>query len=337
MEQSETDKPIWRPTNPHDRFCRRTAFHPLYAPDFLKSYGDPVLRELVDLDHLQAAPTTHLSDELKEVIMDASLMTRLLDTQSMSEILLHLEHKSKPSRAVALQLLAEVGLSLHFRWFLDKRRESGTFVPPIPLMVVVYNGAEDWEGEIWFQDLFPDLPERLRPFVPQFRVFLINLRHFQYGNLPGRPETRAIAESMMRATDGTFIDYLPGIFAHVAEADLAEPLRLDLTRSISSYGTYAAQATSEQIANAISSVFKGQEALKMIETIKNSFVLEGIEIGQAKGKIETLLAFLYARFKSVPKHITDAISQMTDPIALDSLATVVANSTSIDEVADALK
>jgi phosphoribulokinase len=43
-------------------------------------------------------------------------------------------------------------------------------------MVVVYNGSEDWEGEIWFHDLFPDLPDELRQYVPQFKLFFINLR-----------------------------------------------------------------------------------------------------------------------------------------------------------------
>jgi hypothetical protein len=151
-------------------------------------------------------------------------------------------------------------------------------------MVVVYNGTEDWEGEIWFQDLFPNLPMELRPFVPQFRVFFINLRRFKYGSLPGRPETQAATESLMRATDGTFIEHLPEVLIHVAEADLDERLRLDLTQSISSYCTLVAQATSEQSINAITTVFKGKECFNMIETIKNNFVLEGIAIGEARGE-----------------------------------------------------
>jgi hypothetical protein len=269
--------------NPHDRFCRRTAFSSRYAPDFLRSFGDPLLRELIDLDNLQNAPTTYMSENLKEVILDAALTTRLLDTQSLSEVLFHLEHKSRPSRTVALQLLAEIGMSLRFRWLLANRPESGTFEPPIPLMVVVYNGDEDWEGEIWFQDLFPNLPERLRSFVPQFRVFFINLRRFKYGNLPGKPETQAIAESMMRATDGTFAAHLPDVLRRVAESDLDEHRRLDLARNIVFYSSLTAQTTEEQIANAITIAFKGQEAINMIETIKNNSILEGIEIGEARG------------------------------------------------------
>ena len=341
MEQGKIEKQLWRLTNPHDRFCRRTAFHPLYAPDFLKSCGEPVLTKYVALDHLQEAPTTRLSDELKEVLMDASLTTRLLDANSMSEVTLFLEHKSRPSRMVALQLLTEAVLSLRFHWLLSNRSESGTFKPPIPIMIVVYNGSEDWDGEIWFQDLFPDLPEELRQLVPQFRVIFINLRRFKYGNLPGKPETQAIIESLLRATDGTFIDHLPNVLRHVAESDLNEPIRWDLTKTISTYYTLTAKATSDQLAQGISTVFKGQEYIKMIEEIKDSYILEGIEIGEARGqlkeKIKDILALLQFRFVQVPEDIAVELNKRTDLTALQSLFAFAFQCQTLDEFAKALK
>jgi len=340
MEQ-RNNKPISRPTNPHDRFCRRTAFHPLYAPDFLKSCSEPVLKKYIDLDHLRAAPTTHLSDELREVIMDASLATRLLDTNSMSEAILFLEHKSRPSRAVALQLLTEAVLSLRFHWLLSNRSESGTFKLPIPIMIVVYNGSEDWDGEIWFQDLYPDLADELRELVPQFRVIFINLRRLKYGNLPGKPETQAIVESLMRATDGTFIDHLPGVLQHVAESDLNEHLRWDLTKTIATYYSLTAKATSDQLAQGISTVFKGQEYMKMIEEIKDTYILEGIEIGEAqgelKGKVQAILALLRTNFNPIPDEIIGELYKRTDPTALESLVILAAQCKSLDEFAKALK
>ena len=345
MEQSKIDNSLWRPTNPHDRFCRRTVFHPLYASDFLQSYGDSVLIECVDLDHLQEAPTTHLSDELKELIMDASLTTRLLDTQSMSEVILHLEHKSRPSKTVAIQLLAEAAMSLSFRWMLSNRPESGAFKPPIPLMVVVYNGNEDWEGEIWFQDMYQDLPEKLRQYVPQFRIIFINLRRFKYGQLPGRPETQAIVESLMRATDGTFIEQLSGVLQHVADAGPNEHLRLDMTRTISSYCTWAAHATAEQINRAITTVFKGQEGINMAEAVQKSIIQEGIEIGEAisearwglKYRIQDIQTFLRAKFQYIPEEIVTELNNRTDVTALESLVILAAQCATLDEFANALK
>ena len=79
----------------------------------------------------------------------------------------------------------------------------------------------------------------------------------------------------------------------------------------------------------------------MAETIQKGIIQEGIEIGEARGKVagkvETLLAVLYAKFKSVPKHVTDDIGKMTDPIALDSLAALASTCTSIDDIVDALR
>ena len=311
----------------------------------MKSFGDQVLKDCVDFDHLQEAPTTHLSDELKEIIIDASLTTQLLNTKSMSEVLMHLEHKSRPSRTVALQLLAEVGLSLHFRWLSSNRPESGNFVPPIPLMIVVYNGSEDWDGEIWFQDLFPDLPEKLREFVPQFRIIFINLRRFQYGQLPGRPETQAMVEALMRATDGTFIEQLPSVLQHVADAGQNEHLRLDMTRTISSYCTWAAQATAEQINRAITTVFKGQEGINMAEAVQKSIIQEGIEIGEALGEargglkysIRNILAILRDKFQYVPDEFVTELNKRTDVTALESLVVLAAQCKTLDEFAEALK
>ena len=273
--------------------------------------------------------------------MDASLTTRLLKTNTMSEVILHLEHKSRPSKTVVLQLLAEVGLSLHLHWVVNNRPESGNYVPPIPLMIVVYNGTEDWDGEIRFQDLYPFLPEKLRRLVLQFEIIFINLRRFQYGNLPGKPETRAIVESLMRATDGTFIEHLPEVFQHVAEAALGERGRLDLSLNISSYCTWATQTTAQQIIAAMSNVFKGQEFITMTEMIRDEYILEGIAIGEArgelKGKIHAILKLLQIKFNQVPDAISDELNRRTDLVALDSLFELAAQCDSLDAFADGLK
>ena len=59
--------------------------------------------------------------------------------------------------------------------------------------------------------------------------------------------------------------------------------------------------------------------------------------GKAEGKAETVLKFLRARFKKVPKNVEMIISKMRDPIALDSWAEHAATCQSMDEFAEALK
>ena len=61
---------------------------------------------------------------------------------------------------------------------------------------------------------------------------------------------------------------------------------------------------------------------------------EGVAEGIAKG---TVLAFLRARFKKVPKGIEKAVHAMTDLTALKSLAVHAETCKSLDEFAEALK
>jgi hypothetical protein len=59
--------------------------------------------------------------------------------------------------------------------------------------------------------------------------------------------------------------------------------------------------------------------------------------GEARGKAETLLKILRARFKRVPKDVEKTIRAMTDPIALDSWAVHAATCSSMDDFAKALR
>ncbi|MDR0705177.1 MAG: Rpn family recombination-promoting nuclease/putative transposase [Planctomycetaceae bacterium] len=326
-----------QPNNPHDRFARKTLGNPLYASDFLKHYADPIVARHVQLDQLVAAPTHYLSNELKEVILDVAFAARLRDKKNGSEVLMFLEHKSVPSRIVPLQVGTHCFLSLYFGWTATEYSE--TFQPSIPLMILLYNGNEEINEELFFQDIFSKIPKELQQYIPQFKVVVINMKRFQYGKLPGKPETQAIAESLKRATDGTFGHHLCGILEHVKIASLNKRQTLDLTANITRYCTWTHNLTSEEIVQSIKKVFNGTEDNKMVTTIKKGIIQEGIEIGEArgeargelKGKVNAILDILSDKFGRVPKYIVDSLNQRTDSIALKSLVIHAANCSSLDE------
>ncbi|MDR1964169.1 MAG: Rpn family recombination-promoting nuclease/putative transposase [Planctomycetaceae bacterium] len=324
-----------QPNNPHDRFARKTVGNPLYAADFLKYYVDSLVVRHINLDCLVAAPTHYLTDELKEVILDISFAARLRDEVGGSEVLIFMEHKSTPSRLAPLQVGTHAFLSLYFGWTTAKYSE--TYKPSIPLMIVVYNGNQDIDEEILFQDIFQNIPEELRRFVPQFQLIVINLRRFHFGNLPGKPETQAIVESMKRATDGTFTKHFDRILELVKAANLGKQQTYDLTNNITRYCTWTNNVTSEQIVQSITKIFNGTEGIDMANTIQKSILQEGIEIGETRGelkcRVNDLLTFLRARFTQVPQHIVDSLNQRTDAIALESLVALAATCSSLDEFA----
>ncbi|MDR2755271.1 MAG: Rpn family recombination-promoting nuclease/putative transposase [Planctomycetaceae bacterium] len=332
-----------RLNNPHDRFAKKTVGNPLYAADFLKYYADPIVAQHVRLDHLVAAQTHYLSSELKEVILDVAFTARLRDAKKNSEVLIFLEHKSKPNRLVPLQIGTHCFISLYSGW--TATGYSTSYRPSIPLMILLYNGNEDINEELFFHDVFDEIPDEFRFIVPQFRVIVINMKRFPYNNLPGKPETQAIAESLKRATDGTFGIQLGNILERVKIADLGRQHTLDLTTSITRYCTWTHVLTSEEVTQTITKVFTGTEGLEMATTIKKGIVQEGIEIGEARGEtrgkaigqlegcVNMILDILSDRFGKVPKNIVDSLNQRTDLIALKSLVIHAVSCSSLDEFA----
>ena len=79
----------------------------------------------------------------------------------------------------------------------------------------------------------------------------------------------------------------------------------------------------------------------MIKTLSERKYDEGVAVGKAEervvAKAEMVLTILRAKFHRVPKGTEKAIGQMTDQIALDSLAVHAAQSKTLVEFAEALK
>ena len=148
---------------------------------------------------------------------------------------------------------------------------------------------------------------------PEFYVIGVNLKDYDCDNLPGSVDMR---------TD-------------------------DLKRGIIVYTARSGGATKEQIEKAISVAWKGNEGIKMAETVQKTYyqeVLEEVSASMreemeekvAKAKAESTLKILRLRFGNVPVEITKAINAMNDPIALTSLEDFAMDCESLDDFAKSL-
>ena len=329
--------------NPHDYFGRKTIGDPLIAADLLRYYADPVVAEHVDLATLQAEPTqffgpAHPLTGSKEVILDVPYVAHLHDTEWKSEVLIVIEHKSSPNLFVSLQLGVHAYLSLYKRWTDAGRPASRRkFKPPIPLMVLLYCGAEDLSDDVSrFQNIFEHVPEALHQYVPQYRMLVINLREFGYDHLPGRPETQAVVETMKRAFDGTLADRLSDVLGRLTVVPIDDRI-MDFIASISWYCGRVTDIEPEQIVESITNIIKGKEGIEMSQMIQKGIFFQGKVEGKIEGKIEVIMRLLHIRFNRIPDEIGDKLNCRTDLVALDSLFDFAAQCKSIDEFADALK
>jgi hypothetical protein len=323
--------------NPHDRFARKTMGDPLIAADLLRHYTDPIVGNYVDLDHLRAEPTHNFGKGFQELVKDITFTSHLIDERGKAEVLIVAEHKSKPEPFVLLQLLVYLVLSWYQRW-CDAGRPQSTreFRLPLPILVVLYNGKEQWENDPDLKSLVSSIPPELEPFVPAIKVLFIRLHQFDKRHLPGRPETRAVVESMIRATEGTFVAGLESVIGHFKGLSLDSRIE-ELVGDIIRYCDLTEEVTDDDVDKAITNVIKGQEGIRMSQTARKGIWTTGYEIGIAEGKADAVLKVLRARFTEVPKATEDAIRQMRDPVALDSWTAYAVTCESMDEFAAALK
>ena len=342
-KQTKTDmKPG---VNPHDRFARKVIGDPLIAADLLRHYTEPVIGEHVDLDSLKPEPTQNFGKEFKELVKDIAFVSHLVDKKGKSEVLIIAEHKSKPEPFVILQLLVYLVFTWYKRW-TDAGRPQSTknFRLPMPVLVVLYNGKDDWKGELNIRDLVASVPPELEQFIPEVKVLLIRLNRFDVDHLPGKPETQAVVESMIRATDGTFVAGLESILGRFTDLSLDDRIN-ELIQDIIYYCDLVEVVTPDELDKAIINTIKGEKGIKMVQTIKKGIsqiaweggVAAGEVKGRVEGKVETLLKILRTRFCRIPKDVEKTILSMTDPVALDSYAVHAATCQSMAEFSQAVR
>jgi len=81
-----------------------------------------------------------------------------------------MEHKSSPDKGARLQLLRYVVRVLSEFYEQNKRRLP---LPPV-LPLLAHQGPEGWSTSCEFVDLFGDVPDALRPYLPSFRHALVD-------------------------------------------------------------------------------------------------------------------------------------------------------------------
>ena len=155
--------------NPHDKFFRESFSRLDVARNFLTEYLPPDILVNLQLDTLQLQSDSFIDEKLQSHQTDILYETQLAD-ESTTSIYLLFEHKSYPDSKVALQLLR------YMVRICERQQESKQTLQPI-IPIVIYHGERIWTVKTDFQSLFPDLPDSMKPHVPQFDYLV---RDFSY-------------------------------------------------------------------------------------------------------------------------------------------------------------
>jgi hypothetical protein len=350
---------------PEDRFCRKIAEDKTIVTDILCYYVDSKIAKNIDVNNLQPARTNFFGiskkdDPFRELHLDIPYTSRLVDDQLDYEVLFAIEHKSEPNDFVFLQVYPYMDLSNLDKWKRAGRPKSRKrFRPYIALAVLLYCGNDKADDVQYYQDMFPNLPEELREYVPQSKIIRANLNNYSYDHLPGHPETCAVVETIKRIHDGSAVDHFGDIIGNFKNMTWDDRI-IEIVHAICFYTASHEQITPNHIQETIKKTIPGKEGKDMAGTMvktlydeiyekgelrgikkgRDEGILrgreEGREEGIVRGRADVILKLLERRFGEMRSEVREKLHAKQDPIVLDSLAVQLLDCETIEEFIDLL-
>jgi predicted transposase/invertase (TIGR01784 family) len=147
----------------HDKLFKAAFQLKQTVAAFLLNFFPKDLVKLINFDELVLDTTDYVSPYMKEHLSDVVYRTKLADSEAA--LVLLFEHKTSIDRSLFLQLL-EYMLAI---WRIDfAEKKPFTIIIPI----VIYQGKKGYRKKPMYH-YFPNLPEQLRPFIPQFEFIFM--------------------------------------------------------------------------------------------------------------------------------------------------------------------
>ena len=171
-----------------DPLYRKLYSSPRMVADLLRAVAPEVARRL-DFSTLEDVSAQYVGDRNQQRRGDKVWWVRLLDQRV--DVLALLEFQSdKAAGVMPLRMLEYTALLLTD---LNRKGELGSpGAWPIPLPVVLYNGAPAWTVPVEMRDLFAQVGTDLLPYVPSQRLLLVDELRARADDMPAGNLTRAV-------------------------------------------------------------------------------------------------------------------------------------------------
>ena len=260
----------------------------LFAPDLPKVISGTFFDERL---------SRHLSDILFEV---------KLKNGSSACIYALVEHKSSPDALVSLQLLKYMS-RIWADWIKDnenKKKNKEKYLPVI-IPMVLYHGQRRWKVPTSFAPLFGDIPEILRPYIPDFTHELTDLGEINDQNLSTDKRLAALLRPMKYI-------FTTEIMLHLKGKD-DELLKLDQV-DIVAWMAYVLKVRTDIEQEDIKGVMEHLPALEreeimagLAQEFRDEWYNKGQIEGKVEGKAELLMEQLEYAFGSLSNDVKEKI------------------------------
>ena len=316
--------------HPHDSLVRRFLTEPEFMADLLRHYpqnpAEQRMVALLDLERLVCKDPVTVNERLTEIRGDLRFSTSFKDSDRESNVYLLFEHQSSKDPKFRLRGLDSIVQEYKKFWELTKGREKF----PYPIVLILYHGTAPWEHVPEMDDLIEIAPGMKTGLLDYLLIF-VDITPLMHGQFKGHPVLQAVLESLQLGPRGELADNFEQVIEPLS-AVKDDPRMGDWLPSFGLYAMSVDDIDMEQVAMVFSKIVNKEEAHKMAQTTAEKLLIEG----GTKASRNVVLAFLRGRFGTVPKEIEEAVNQMNDPIALESLLARTANCKTLDEFVEEL-
>lgn len=272
---------------PHDCFFRENFGRLAIAQDFLRCQLPAALLAEIDLTTLTIAKDTYVSPDLRQVYSD--LVYTVGYRGGLLRIYLLFEHKSQPEHWVLLQLLRYiVAEGEEYR----KQHPREKYLPPVyPL--VLYHGRKKWRVPANFHEMVKPLPQALEPYVPQFRYALHDISPRSSTEIKGEVLTRLVQLALRYIYSDQPQERLRELL-RLIEQVIDQPTALEILESLLRYYVQGTGRLDERDVRMLLQETHSGEPI--MQTFIDKYIQQGEQRGVRRGKAETLLRLIQAKF-----------------------------------------
>ena len=282
-----------RLSNPHDAFFKEIFSRQDVARSFLENYLPPEITLRLDLSELTISSGSFVDEHLRAHHSDILYKVALQGSGEEGYVYLLFEHKSYPDRQTAFQVLRYM-----MRIWAKQLQQKQALRPIFP--VVVYHGKTKWQASADFAALIEDLPDEMRPYLPDFRYHLCDLSRYTDEEIVGSVYLQIALLLLKYALRGDFWEKLPGVLRLLADLQqINRQSALAYFERILRYVTYTRKDKDKDVKKAITeALFDGGEAMEdFVDQWKRELfeegwaqgIQQGIQQGLQQGQMSSLL------------------------------------------------
>ena len=255
----------------HDAAYKRIFSRPRMVRDLLDGFAARGWSDAFDFDTLDPLPASFVGRDLQQRHGDLVWRIRFRGDRWLYLVLL-LEFQATVDSAMAIRMLTYTGL-LYQRLADDDVLREHKALPPV-LPVVLYNGRRPWTAPVEMADLVATGSERLAPYQPSQRYYLLDAGRTADADLPA----------------GNLVSALVGLEKGRDTARLREPLKAlidllrgqedgELTQTFAAWLTQVLRVPERLPAKDLDPLAQLKETYTMLEET----VQEWVEQGRARG------------------------------------------------------